>query len=137
MGNSDCVKEIAQMIESIHGETILYCEHCGEMWHDDGTIEPDEYGDLICPHCKDENVHLMRWDEYFRDVYDIEYRVSSKHDDIKSVMICVAFGGPSIYVDTGDCKVKLYWWGDYAEAEFSREAADEITDFFNDLWNCE
>lgn len=138
MGNTDHVKSIAETIEQIHDGELYYCPHCGDMIHWDKINHNEEEDTDYCPECGEE-VYQATMSDYFNDgsVYDIEYRVGSKHDDIKSVSVMVAFGGPNIYIDTGDKKVKLYWWGDYAECDISTGCADEITDFFNDIWNCE
>lgn len=102
-----------------------------------GEVMPDDYNERIADGEEPDDIEpLTLWD-YFNDVYNIEYRVDSKHaDSINSVEIMVACGGPNIYIDTGDRKVKLYWWTEYAEAEISREVCDAINDIFDELWNC-
>lgn len=136
------VKSIAQTIDDIHDGDMYYCPCCGG-WYNMEAVEikdlEDEDGVPCCPDCEsDEALELVGFADYFNDgIYNIEYRAPSKHDDITSVSVMVACGGPNIYIDTADCKVKLYWWMDYAEAEFSRGAGDEITDYFNEIWNCE
>lgn len=127
------VREIAQKIDNISAGLFYYCEECGEeiiISSQDGEHETD-----TCPHCGEQ---LMQMDffEYFKDALDVEYRTRGRNQDINSVRICIAYGGPSIYVDTADAKVKLYWWNDYAEAEFSTEAKYEITELFNEYWMC-
>lgn len=132
MSNKAHVESIAQRLTDISNGLIWYCPDCGKE-----VKIANECVD--CHECADCDADLEQFTFYnqFEDVYDIEYRVESKHaDTIKSVSLMVAFGGPNIYVDTADCKVKLYWWGDYAECEFSRAIGDEITDMFNELWNC-
>lgn len=132
MSNKAHVESIAQRLTDIYNGLIWYCPECGKE-----VKITNECAD--CHECADCNADLEQFTFYnqFEDVYDIEYRVESKHaDTIKSVSLMVAFGGPNIYVDTADNKVKLYWWGDYAECEFSRAIGDEITDIFNELWNC-
>ena len=74
--------------------------------------------------------------DYLSDVYDIEYRIAADRETLNSVKLCVAVGGPNIYVDTGDNLVKLYWWGDYAEAYIPYYISEQITGYFEELYNC-
>lgn len=71
-----------------------------------------------------------------RDIYDVEYRVSSRHEEPRSVCIMVACGGPNIYIDTRSQAVELYWWSDRASYPISSDAAAEIDAYFCDLWYC-
>ena len=141
MSNKAHVESIAQRLTDIYNGLIWYCPDCGKEVkmstpEYDAMAIKNEYDMVTCPDC-DADLEQFTFYNQFEDVYDIEYRVESKHaDTIKSVSLMVAFGGPNIYVDTADCKVKLYWWRDYAECEFSRAVGDEITDMFNELWNC-
>lgn len=71
--------------------------------------------------------------DWFNDCLDIEYTVSSDLD-YKGVRVCVAWGGPSIYIDTMQKKVLLYWWTEYAEYELASEVVDEIDAVFNEYY---
>lgn len=136
MDATNHVKSIAETIEQIHNGIMWLCPHCGESF----LIAPDCDDEPLCPDCGDcdEPAGPMTFDDYFQDsIYNIEYRAGSKHDDINSVSVMIACGGPNIYIDTGDKKVKLYWGFDYRECDISTGAADEITDYFNEIWNCE
>lgn len=128
------VRAIAQKIDDISAGLVYYCEDCEE----EIVISPqDEECEVdTCPHCGGQ-LTPMTFDKYFDDPLGIEYRTFGKNQDINSVKICVAWGGPAIYVDTADAKVKLFWWRDYAEAEFSTDASNEITDLFNEYWSCQ
>lgn len=137
MENEDHVKRIARKLTEIADGEWYICHQCGE------TIHESELGDVVgnetheCPKCDSDDFTTMDLLDYLDTVYDIEYRVESKHaDSIKSVELCVAFGGPNIYIDTKDCKVKLYWWMEYAEAEFPQHVGDLIRDCFEDVWRC-
>ena len=76
------------------------------------------------------------WWDYFGDVYDIEYRVAADKKTLKSVKLCITVGGPNIYIDTGDNLVKLYWWGEYAEAYIPSDVSEQITEAFEELYYC-
>ena len=138
MGNAEYVKDIANTLEQIHNGEVAYCPYCGKMFKWDSVKFNEEDNTEYCPDCNEEVVNMFMSD-YFNDdsIYNIEYRAPSKHDDINSVSVMVACGGPNIYIDTGDKKVKLYWYMDYAECDISTGCADEITAYFNELWNCE
>jgi hypothetical protein len=74
---------------------------------------------------------------YLSDALDIEYTVSSSGYYLGS-QVCVAFGGPSIYIDTRNQKVQGYWGGDYVERSYSNDAlclGDCLEDNFVDLLN--
>lgn len=125
------VKEIAANLEKLYNNQLWKCPECGEL------VEIDENEKITCGCEVDvddlENVSVL---EYFEDnIYDIEYRIGSDRK-FRSVKIMVACGGPNIYIDTADCKVKLYWWTDYAEAEFYREIGEMINEEFEMLFNC-
>lgn len=68
---------------------------------------------------------------YLSDVLDIEYRIGSD-GEYRSAQVLVAFGGPNIYVDTADMRVKGYWWMTKADAEF--EDTLGLDDALRDLY---
>lgn len=72
---------------------------------------------------------------YFEDCLDIEYRIDGR-GNYRSVKICLACGGPNIYVDTNDNAVKLYWGGTRAAWCVSHETSDAIDDIFEEDYNC-
>ena len=71
----------------------------------------------------------------YDDVLDITYHVGTDNK-LKSVELLVGYGGPNLYVDTSDNKVKGYWGGDYAEAMLDISVGDEITEYFSELFDC-
>lgn len=135
MSNNAYVKEIADELNQIAWGNLYYCPCCGEQrcHHIEDDSEP------ICPDCEEEMEQLSMWDHLNdMDIYDLEYRVESKHADcIKSVRIMVACGGPNVFIDTASRTVDLYWWTDEAHADISSEASDLIEEFYNELWICE
>lgn len=135
MSNNRYVKEIAEELNHYAWGHVYVCPCC----QCESVIcnEMDEAP--LCTDCGDDMVQVSMWEHLNdMDIYDIEYRVDSRHADyIKSVRICVALGGPNVYVDTATKTVDLYWWMDEAHADLSSEAVEDIEAFFNDLWNCE
>ena len=83
-----------------------------------------------------DNCETASWYDYFSEVLDIEYRIAANKETLNSVKLCVAVGGPNIYIDTGDNLVKLYWWGEYAEAYIPSDVSEQITEAFEELYNC-
>lgn len=77
---------------------------------------------------------LMSGYEWLSDALDIEYIVSGD-GTFKSARVCVAFGGPTIWVDFSRGQVELWWWGEYARAGFNEDAMG-IEDALEELWGC-
>ena len=120
-------KGIACDVENYASGEVYKCPNCCEI------IESPE--DAICPNCKEglnSNDQLSLYD-YFEDALDIEYRVGS-NKDYRSVCIMVTCGGPNVYIDTEDAKVKLYWGGDYSEYYIKRSTCNEIDSIFEEMY---
>ena len=120
--NTEHCKMIAENLEAIaEGRAYWDENHDLNFVHEDESI-PEDYD------------QASMWD-YFNDVYDIEYRLNAERE-FKSVALMVACGGPNIWVDTGNCKVELFWWGDYAYWPISNDVADEIDEVFSEIYSC-
>ena len=124
-------RHIAQNILDIHCGLLYHCPACGHLSR---VPEPDTVEEIVCD-CGEE-MEYMSFSDYFADNYGVEYRTYGRDEPINSVRICVAFGGPSIYVDTADHSVTGYWWGDYCEESIDFEASVEITELFQEYWGC-
>ena len=124
--NLQHIEKIARDLNSLVNGELFKCPVCGEIFE----APPFE----ACPDC-DEDLEPISILDYFSDCLDIEYRVNGKNaDEINSVKIMIAYGGPTIFVDTGDRKIKLYWWTEYEEVSIFLEVAEAITEAFNELW---
>lgn len=134
-------QSIANDINAIADGSMFVCEDCGELIRWDQARIAAEDGESVpyCPNCDSELTQAgMR--DYFTDVFNIEYRVSSRHDeDLNSVAVCVATGGPEVWVDTKDRKVKKWTWfgAEYEESEISSDACDQILEMFEEIWRSE
>lgn len=73
--------------------------------------------------------------DYFDDVLDFEYTISSRREYL-GVTIWVALGGPSICIDTREKKLKLFWWSDYDDLYLDSDLCEEIDQIFEDFYNC-
>ena len=105
----------------------MRCPSCGEIY------EGKEYG-AECEKCEEDLEYFDLFD-YFQDVLDVEYRIDRERN-FKSAKILVAFGGPTIWVDTEKSKVILQWWNEHAEAEIDDYTNDAINELFEELYNC-
>lgn len=137
MTGNDQIKGIAETLENIVVGNYYYCNHCG-TFGDWDHVNHNEIDIETCPECGSDDLHEMDMYDYFDDdgIYDIEYRVDSKYaETIRSVKVCVAYGGPNIYIDTMDHKVKCAWWFDYSEVEISECVCNAVNTYFEELWN--
>ena len=73
--------------------------------------------------------------DYFNDYLDVDYIVD-REKQYKAARILVAWGGPTIYIDTCDRQVQLYWWSERAEADIPMSICDEIDEIFRDFYEC-
>lgn len=105
---NDCER---QMFDSARG-TISDLEY----FYNDGEI-PDSDGEP-----------LTLWD-YFGDVLDIRYIVGARREYI-GVELCLAWGGPAIYLDTYNGCIKCRWWGD----AFDVYVPHELCALVDDVW---
>lgn len=71
--------------------------------------------------------------DYLQDALDIEYIVTSKGEYL-GARVLVAFGGPTIWIDTRRSIVEGAWWGDSAMASFNDSLG--LNDALEELWNC-
>ena len=73
--------------------------------------------------------------DYIADVLDIEYTVNHKGEYL-GARILVAFGGPTIWVDTRRQTVEGAWWGDYYTESYHTDAMD-IDDACREVFSCD
>lgn len=124
--NEHC-KQIAETLKKYVDGTITRCPMCGTEFQD-GTSECTECG---------EETEIQSIYDFFTDIYNTKFRVSSKDaDEVESVSFMVAYGGPNIYIDTAERKVLLYWWTESGEAWLDDDVVEAVNEFANELWNC-
>ena len=71
--------------------------------------------------------------DYLESVLDIEYVVGNK-GDYRGARILVAFGGPTIWINTRTNQVEGAWWQDSAHATFND--AIGLDETIEELFNC-
>lgn len=144
--NFDTCKEIAEELEAICAGDVYRCPLCGELFTKDelkDSEHEDDDGETVyaCPHCKNviddydirDNYSIY---EYFAaNLLDIDFLCNSEKE-YKAAKICVAWGGPAIYIDTEERAVCLYWWGKSAKYFLNTETVDAVNDYAEELFNC-
>lgn len=129
-------KHIADELDAYVRGDLRRCPDCGEEIRRDW----DEVGDVFkCPHCGEVSdpydwEQLSVWD-FLGDCYDIEYRCTSRQE-LRSVCVMVACGGPNIYIDTASKDVELYWWSERARYPLSCEAVEAVDEWAEEMWGC-
>jgi rubredoxin len=134
--NRNHCKEIAETIEAYVNGDVRRCPECGAEHERDW----DDVGDRFkCPECgavaSTDDWEMLSIYDYLDDILDITFTVDSRKN-YKSASICIAWGGPSIYIETADSYIRLYWWGDRAEYPLSYSASDAIDEWAEDYYNC-
>lgn len=76
----------------------------------------------------------MSASDYVFEALDVEYTVSSKKEYLGATL-CVAFGGPSVYIDTRKQLVEGYWWGDRYSTEYTDNVG--LDDAARDIFECQ
>lgn len=141
--NTEHCKSIADTLEMIAQGALYVCPECGEYVNindheDDADLFDAIYtGDEIrCPECAEvtylEQVSMYDW---LGDALDYEYTIGADRS-YRGCRVMVAFGGPTIYVNTMTEQVELYWWCDRATYPISREAVNELDACMEELYNC-
>lgn len=114
------MKELKEMLESIRGELE---ELYNGNWTDEEREEREENGDPCDLY------------EYFYDVLDIEYTISSRGDYL-GASIWITLGGPNIWIDTRENEIKGRWGSDAVNIWLPSEISNEIDAIFEEYYNC-
>ena len=134
--NQRMCKGIADNLAAVVDGRVCVCPECGT-----DMILPVSVGDKYkCPSCGAvhdvDDLETSTLYDYFSDVYDIVYSVTSPHDEPRGVRVMVACGGPNIYVDSMSGDVELYWWTDRARWPLSRDVVDALDEWAAEMWGC-
>lgn len=126
--NQKYCKRIADELEDIAAGCVYRCPECGAQIKTPGE-RCNQCGAEVDP---DDAERVSMYD-YMDDVLDIEYIIDSTREYI-GARLYVALGGPTIYVDTRDQSVRLYWGGERAEWGLSCNACDALDDVLGEVW---
>lgn len=72
--------------------------------------------------------------DYFSDVLDVEYTVSSRGDYL-GASLWVTLGGPNIWIDTRRQNIMGAWGSDRAEFWLPSEVCSAIDEIFEESYN--
>lgn len=68
----------------------------------------------------------------FNDVLDIEYRIGSDYQ-YRSIKLCLAWGGPNIYLDT-NCNQLIGYWDTTITRYLDTDLCDAIDEYWKSIW---
>lgn len=133
--NREHCKQIADGLERVANGTAYICPDCRNSFNED-DLENHWNGDAYtCPDCEGVELEQESVFDWLSDALDFEYTIN-RDGSYKACRVMVAFGGPTIYVDTLHEQVELYWWTDRASYPISKDAAIELDATVEDYWNC-
>lgn len=118
-------RSIVEDVEALAGGE-LYDTETGKMIDRDDLEDPDDY---------DEERYQNLWD-YITDNLGIKIITSLDGGDYYGAEICVAWGGPNIYIETRDSYVRGYWGCDEVSVPLSYYARDAIDEIIDELRSC-
>lgn len=127
-------RRIALELEAFIDGEVKRCPECGEIHRRDWGDVGDAFK---CPNCG-EVASVDDWEwlgvyDFLEDALDVEYIVSSSRE-LRSVRVMVAYGGPTIYIDTDTGNVELYWWSERARYALSSYAVDAVNEWAEEMW---
>ena len=106
-----------------------------ESEHDD-ALGDTRYN---CPCCKTElyesELEGVSIHDDLCDALDVEFTVSTKKE-YRYCRVMVAWGGPTIYINTATKAVELYWWTDRASYPLLSDAVDALDEWAAEYWEC-
>lgn len=83
----------------------------------------------------DEDGEIIGLYDYFDDVLDFEYVISSSREYL-GAKIWITLGGPNIWIDTRAEQINGAWGNDRATVYIPKNLASEIDAIFEGLYNC-
>lgn len=126
----DTKRELERMCKDI-AETLG--SFCDGMFYD---TEKGKMVSKIPKNNKDEDRYQTLYDYLVRDNLGIKIKTDIKGATMYSCEICVAWGGPNIYIDTGSQAVEGYWGADKVSHFLPRKICDAIDDVIDEERSC-
>jgi hypothetical protein len=81
--------------------------------------------------------NLTSWKEIPEDfwdgIYDIEWILDAEKR-FKAAKLCVAFGGPNIFINTQTMQVEAFWWGESQFEPFEDNCG--LQDYLQEIFSC-
>ena len=133
-------KRIADELSELAAGRLYVCPHCGGI-HNPEELEKTENEDgetvYTCPECGEEleegEAEQATAADYFAEALDFDF-ITDANKKYKGARVLVAWGGPSISIDTERGAVVLDWWGDTARAFMSSDAVELVDEFARELF---
>lgn len=129
---TEYAQQIAQQItEATEAGYPFGVQHIesGEYYRD--MAEALEQNDGATPEDFDE---ATAWD-YLADVLDIQYLINSDKS-YRSGRVCIAFGGPTAWINTETQQVEAAWWSETVYASIPAEFCNALDDTLEEYYGC-
>jgi len=133
MDNEQHCKDIAERLHKIATGKAYIVN--GDFVYDEDLTDEER---RIVGECDDPcegNGREATIEDFFQDWFDLTFQVNIDKEYLHCC-VCIAWGGPNIYIDTGTGYVELYWWGSSAKASLSEAATKAVDEFFKEYYNC-
>lgn len=75
------------------------------------------------------------FDYFENNLLDVKYIIGSDRKTVLGAELMVAFGGPTIWIDTYAMTVEGRWWGESASVKIVNDALG-LEEFVETLWAC-
>lgn len=72
--------------------------------------------------------------DYLSDALDIQYIVSSDRT-YRAARVCIAFGGPTAWVNTQTGQLEVSWWSEPVYRDLPRKFIAGLDDALEELWD--
>lgn len=135
MNCEETARSHAREINDIWHGLRYYCPACGRQV----AIDPDNYGEVhYCPDCEDEELEEYDLFAWLDDQLEISKWIhTDRHGPVSDVWVAITLGGPNVYLDTENEKVRVYWGFDYAEAPVEEGACEEVVRLAQEDWDAQ
>ena len=114
------MKEIKEQVEHIANQLE------NGIFFEDAGMEAEQFNS--------EPTDIISGYDYLTDALDIQFIVSGVGEFI-GARVLVAFGGPSIWIDTARSVVEGAWWEDSHTASYGFDAMN-LEEALRELWEC-
>ncbi len=86
--------------------------------------------------CDDEGRYQDLYTYVLEDNLGVKIVTDLDGNTLYGAEICVAWGGPNIYINTRNAYVEDYWGSTEVKIPFSYDARDQINDYIDELRGC-
>ena len=129
----EMVTDIRDHLDRILRGMYAFCENCRTEVNLGMFIPEEEWELNECPYCGERELRRMKIGDYFDENLGVDFTINDQLE-YRGARVCIAWGGPGIWIDTMTEKVELHWWGDDAETFLEKETVEAIDDHFEKEW---